>query len=54
MKVFVKPSGMEVKVNQNSEAHALSLGWKPKESESPAADEQVEPRQKRKYTRKDS
>lgn len=54
MKVFIKPSGMEVLVNQNSEAHALTLGWKPKESEPPATEESAEPRQKRKYTRKES
>jgi len=27
MKTFIKPSGIEVNVNQNSEAYAISLGW---------------------------
>lgn len=32
MKRFIKPSGMEVMVNENSEAAALEMGWKPAEA----------------------
>ena len=31
MKTFVKPSGVEVDVNESSYAKALELGWVPKE-----------------------
>lgn len=58
-KTFIKPSGMELDVNEASWSHALSLGWIPKESvqeerETPAvpALTSEEPRQKRKYTRR--
>ncbi len=64
MKTFVKPSGVEVQVNESSEAYALSLGWTlkaPKDAvseflddvsiEVPEAPEEA-PRQKRKYTRR--
>jgi hypothetical protein len=30
MKIFIKPSGAEVPVNENSEAAAIALGWKEK------------------------
>lgn len=33
MKLFVKPSGAVVAVNESSEAYAISLGWVEKKEE---------------------
>lgn len=33
MKLYVKPSGAVVTVNESSEAHAVSLGWAEKKDE---------------------
>lgn len=57
MKVFVKPNGVEVSVNAHSEEFARELGWIEKGAvpvEEQQESEAVEPRQKRKYTRKGS
>lgn len=56
MKIFIKPSGVEVIVNEGSESHALSLGWKPKESAQEPVIEQVveQVSKKRGRPRKDS
>lgn len=66
MKIYIKPSGAEVPVNENSEQAVLALGWKPKEEPKDAVEEFLDdvadlpdaapseevPRQKRKYTRR--
>jgi hypothetical protein len=39
MKIFIKPSGAEVKVNQSSESHAIALGWVEKQERSPEVKE---------------
>ena len=39
MKTFIKPSGIEVQVNQNSEAYAISLGWVEKKATDPVTDQ---------------
>jgi len=41
---FVKPSGQEVEVNENSESYARSIGWVPV-GEKPAEVTQEEPKQ---------
>lgn len=40
MKIFVKPSGVELGVNPESEEYAISLGWIPKDQK---VEEQPEP-----------
>ena len=32
MKIFIKPNGTEIAVNEESREAALALGWVPKES----------------------
>lgn len=52
MKVFVKPSGVEVEVCESSYDTAINIGWKPKESIQKEVKQEVKqenkPTQKRK------
>lgn len=34
MPIYIKPSGSEIEISENSAPYALSIGWKPKEAES--------------------
>jgi len=42
MKTFIKPSGAELLVNSSSEAHAISLGWILKGSDTPQSEPKPE------------
>jgi hypothetical protein len=49
MKIFIKPSGAEVPVNENSESAAIALGWKEKgapELESPEVPDDAAPKRR--------